>query len=422
VINTGNAGLTLALSVKRTAQFDSGVSSQSAITAFGRASQSVDIVNIRDTSAANVIFNVGFSPDYKVGVGTTTPWAKFSVNASGLTAGVPQFVVGSSTATHLIVANGGNVGVGSTTPWRKFSVTGTVAMSGLTSSATGNAVCITTGKDITDAGAASCTPSSERFKENIEALEQGFALDKLNQLRVVSFDYKEGFYSPEDAPHAYGMIAEEVENIDPLLVDYGYDGQPQTLQFEKILALTVQAVQELSQGGRMAGISAAGVIDVLNSLGLQIVDGIAYIKGLFVESLTVGSSEKPTGITIYDEVTGEPYCLKVASGKMKNVPGECTKEEDDTNDNGGGITPVEPGEIKQTEIAPVDEGGDPVILPVDEGGGITPSDQGVDVDTGKEGDTTGDDVGEDTGDSDTPTDTPTEAPEDTGGDDASPVE
>lgn len=122
---------------------------------------------------------------------------------------------------------------------------GTLTATGLTSSATGNAVCITTAKVITDAGGGTCTPSSERFKENVQTLIDGTAIDILGQLRVVQFDYKDGAYSPEDSPTSYGMIAEEVEKVDPNLVDYGHDGKPLTLHFEKIGALVVQAVQDL---------------------------------------------------------------------------------------------------------------------------------------------------------------------------------
>lgn len=46
-----------------------------------------------------------------VGIGTTSPWGLLSVNANGLSSGVPQFVVGSSTATNFIVANNGNTGI-----------------------------------------------------------------------------------------------------------------------------------------------------------------------------------------------------------------------------------------------------------------------------------------------------------------------
>ena len=43
----------------------------------------------------------------KVGVATTTPWGLLSVNPNALGAGVPQFVVGSSTATSLLITNSG---------------------------------------------------------------------------------------------------------------------------------------------------------------------------------------------------------------------------------------------------------------------------------------------------------------------------
>ncbi len=57
-----------------------------------------------------------------IGVGTSTPWAKLSVNPNGITG--PSFVIGSSTATNFIVTNGGNVGVGTANPSAKLHVYG----------------------------------------------------------------------------------------------------------------------------------------------------------------------------------------------------------------------------------------------------------------------------------------------------------
>ncbi|MBI2030939.1 DUF5011 domain-containing protein, partial [Candidatus Kaiserbacteria bacterium] len=186
-----------------------------------------------------------------VGVGTTTPWAKLSVNQfnGGST---PMFVVASSTgsgatSTAFIIDKNGNVGVGTTSPWRTFSVVGTVAFNGLTTgSSVRNAICLTAAKDVIDSGTTACTSSSLRFKENVETLPQHFALDTLDQLRVVSFDYKEGYYSPEDRARSYGLIAEEVQQIDPTLVDFGYDGLAQSLKFEKLTGLTIQGIQEIN--------------------------------------------------------------------------------------------------------------------------------------------------------------------------------
>jgi hypothetical protein len=199
----------------------------------------------------------------------------------------------------------------------------------LTSSATGNAVCITTGKDITDAGGGTCTPSSIRFKENILELTKGSALDTLSKLKVVSFDYKEGSFSPEESPSSIGLIAEDVEKIDPRLVDYGYDGKPLTLHFERITGLTVQAIQDVSSvlgletiststgkvvrsvrldtiESRLSKLEAnqvnlaanqnkgvivkdanllAAVGDTLKSVGAEISDTFVAIKDLFVDKL-----------------------------------------------------------------------------------------------------------------------------------------
>ena len=54
-------------------------------------------------------------------------------------------------------------------------------------------------------------------------------------------------------------------------------------------------------------------------------------------ALTIGSSQKPAGITIYDEVTGDPYCMSVKNGNMVTKFGACgdsvqEQEVGDSND------------------------------------------------------------------------------------------
>ena len=64
------------------------------------------------------VFNV--HKNENVGVASTTPWGRLSVNPNGITG--PALVVGSSTKTTFVVDNGGLVGIGSTTPWAQLSV------------------------------------------------------------------------------------------------------------------------------------------------------------------------------------------------------------------------------------------------------------------------------------------------------------
>ena len=83
------------------------------------------------------VFNV--NKNENVGVASTTPWARLSVNPNGLTG--PSFAVGSSTGTSFIVDNGGNVGINNATPFFDLTVgQPTSALQTLLSAATGAAV------------------------------------------------------------------------------------------------------------------------------------------------------------------------------------------------------------------------------------------------------------------------------------------
>jgi hypothetical protein len=64
------------------------------------------------------------------GIGTTSPWGLLSVNPNALGSGVPEFVIGSSTATHFVVSGAGNVGIGTTSPYARLSVAGSAVLGG----------------------------------------------------------------------------------------------------------------------------------------------------------------------------------------------------------------------------------------------------------------------------------------------------
>jgi len=68
------------------------------------------------------------------------------------------------------------------------------------------------------------------------------------------------------------------------------------------------------------------VLNKLSELGVAFVDGIVNIAKLSAQTFTIGSSSRPSGITLYDEVTGEPYCFKVRNGAALSFAGECGNE------------------------------------------------------------------------------------------------
>jgi len=70
-----------------------------------------------------------------VGIGTTSPYAKFSVNAIGGDTNNAIFAVASSTTafattTHFVILNNGNIGISTTSPFAKFSVEGDAFING----------------------------------------------------------------------------------------------------------------------------------------------------------------------------------------------------------------------------------------------------------------------------------------------------
>ncbi|NTV44883.1 MAG: hypothetical protein HGA67_04340, partial [Candidatus Yonathbacteria bacterium] len=72
-----------------------------------------------------------------------------------------------------------------------------------------------------------------------------------------------------------------------------------------------------------------GIHDVTEILGVDDSwsvnrQGLLTVNGLVVRGdIEIGSHEKPSGITLYDEVTGEPYCLKMVAGVMQSLQGTC---------------------------------------------------------------------------------------------------
>lgn len=215
------------------------------VLANGSASQTA---NLFEASKALVKYTV-IDSGGDVGAGTSTPMAKLSATAKTIneTTFALQGLTGQTGNLMSIYPSNSSTTVFSMNPTGGIfanSASTTLYFAGLLSSGTGNALCITTNNQVTNAGGGTCTPSSEKYKNSIKDFN-GNALDELNKLKIVTFNYNDGVMTTNkgDTKQRIGMIAEQVEKIDPRLVIHK-DGSPDSLNDRDLLSLTIKAVQE----------------------------------------------------------------------------------------------------------------------------------------------------------------------------------
>ena len=86
--------------------------------------------------------------------------------------------------------------------------------------------------------------SSQRYKTDINNLTLN-----LDDFKPVEFKYTEpiiNHHTDDDRVH-YGFIAEELEQVNPDLIIYNEEGQPDAVDYQSIIALCVKEIQELKQ-------------------------------------------------------------------------------------------------------------------------------------------------------------------------------
>lgn len=82
--------------------------------------------------------------------------------------------------------------------------------------------------------------SSARYKENIVAMEN---TDWIFKLRPVNYTYKNDVSNQKQ----YGLIAEEVEKVNPALISYNEAGEVETVNYSKLIAPLLKVIQEQHQ-------------------------------------------------------------------------------------------------------------------------------------------------------------------------------
>ena len=124
------------------------------------------------------------------------------------------------------------------------SISGNFFLTGITTlSGAGNALCLN-GTNVVqdDSPVTACSgASSILVKEQIESLHQAQNLQDILKMRPVSYRFKKS-YKPNDQTTHLGLIAEEVAEIDKLLIEK--DGNLQGVKYVEIVPKLIAAIQE----------------------------------------------------------------------------------------------------------------------------------------------------------------------------------
>ncbi|RLC19304.1 MAG: hypothetical protein DRH93_15690 [Deltaproteobacteria bacterium] len=127
------------------------------------------------------------------------------------------FINYKSSSDVVLVNGGGNVGVGTSGPSYKLDVNGNIRCSNLTQT------------------------SDQRLKTNVHEISN--ALDKIKDIRGVTFDWNEKSGFKTSPKKQIGVVAQEVEAILPELVSTDKDGY-KSVEYTKLTAVLIEAVKE----------------------------------------------------------------------------------------------------------------------------------------------------------------------------------
>ncbi len=224
----------------------------------------------------------------------------------------------------------GSVGIGTTTPQRALHVA--ISTDGApVRFQDSNGYC-----EINPTSTTWTCTSDERLKENIISVASSTPdlAERMMKLRPVTFEWK----TDETNSERVGFIAQEVEVLFPDFVTTDSETGLKSVSYGSFIPYVISVLQDLASQIKVL----TQRIDDLTSNSLASVAGV-------ITKLTIGSEEKPTGITLFDEATGDPYCLSVRNGDVVTKIGACVVDEQD-NSNGDLIINDEDGDIFEEPV------------------------------------------------------------------------
>src|SRR6266436_4719622 len=152
------------------------------------------------------------------------------------TTGSSNIALGSNAGLNLTTGSNnihiGNVGVAGESRHIRIGTTGTQTktfIAGISGATVPGGVGVNVGTN----GQLGTVVSSERFKDEIEPMDK--ASESLFSLQPVTFRYKKEL-DPEGIPQ-FGLVAEEVERVNPDLVARDEQGKPYTVRYDAVNAM-----------------------------------------------------------------------------------------------------------------------------------------------------------------------------------------
>ena len=126
----------------------------------------------------------------------------------------------------------GNVGVGGESTTIRIGAVGTHSNAYI-AGINGVTVAAGIGVIVDSNGHLGTSTSSARYKENIQPMDK--ASEAILALKPVTFRYKKEL-DPKGIPQ-FGLVAEQVEKVDPELVAKDSDGKPYSVRYEAVNAM-----------------------------------------------------------------------------------------------------------------------------------------------------------------------------------------
>jgi hypothetical protein len=184
-----------------------------------------------------------------------------------------------------------------------------------------------------DAGGTWTNASSRDLKENFTSVDADEVLGKINKLNITQWNYK---LEPDSKVHI-GPIAEDfydlfklggtnkaISSIDPAGVALlGIQALSKDVEALKLILTT--GTTSTSTISTVSSSLVDLVIKKLEDFGMTLVNGVIHFASIVIDRATIGSADKPSGITMYGD-DNKAYCMKVIAGVATTTPGECTPQ------------------------------------------------------------------------------------------------